>query len=258
MDPASSFLVGHVSGKLLDKLGASFRTHVVERWSRRRAEAFFDEFCRELSRQKETVDPDHLDRAFTNILEDEGCSEVLFDAYRRVAFSKSRELGPRIIALLTAEIVVERRVASDVEEAMFLAAENLTDDDLKAFAAFVRDQSAKAANTSAGTQHGLNIKWHHEQFDSNWRRGDPISTAPLDLEECLGRWAAKLKLYGIVSDDVREREFNYEADSERHIDERGTVREVTWWISVSTAYFKFAELIERVVLSASIDRSPVY
>lgn len=102
MDPLSSLLVGHAAGKLLDKFGSSFRAHVVDRWSRRRAQEFLGEFCEEVSRQRGGITSDALDELLTKMVEDEICSEILFDAYRRVALSKSRALGPRVIALLMA------------------------------------------------------------------------------------------------------------------------------------------------------------
>lgn len=105
MDPISTLMVGHATGKFLDKLGSSFRTHVIDRWTRRRAEEFFEQFCKEVSSQNGAPTPSELDEELTKLLEDEACSEVLFDAYRRVALSKSKILGPRIIAILTAEIV---------------------------------------------------------------------------------------------------------------------------------------------------------
>src|SRR5215207_1309246 len=118
MDPLSSLLVGHAAGKLLDKFGSSFRAHVIERWSRRRAEEFVVQFCEEISRQRGGATHHELEEALTRIVEDEVCSEILFDAYRRLTLSRSRVLGPRIIALLTAELVGEKRVASDHEDAI--------------------------------------------------------------------------------------------------------------------------------------------
>lgn len=239
MDPVSSLLIGHAAGKLLDKFGSSFRAHVIERWSRRRAEEFIVQFCEEVSRQHGTT-PQELGEALTRITEDEVCSEILFDAYRRLALSRSRVLGPRIIALLTAELVGEKRIASDAEDAILLAAENLSDGELVAFARFVREEQAKSAGDK-----GLRIRWCEEQFDSNWPYKQTVSTGPLDLEECLGRWAAKMKSYGIIKDEVQERQFDYEEDSERHIDEPGTIREIVWWINVPFEYLKLADLIDR-------------
>jgi hypothetical protein len=87
MDPLSSLLVGHAASKLLDKFGSSFRTHVIDRWSRRRAEEFFVQFYEEVSRQRDGVTSDTLDELLSKMVEDEVCSEILFDAYRRVALS---------------------------------------------------------------------------------------------------------------------------------------------------------------------------
>jgi hypothetical protein len=243
MDPISSLLVGHAAGKLLDKFGSSFRTHVIERWSRRRAEEFFGQFCEEVSRLGDCATSRELDETLARMVEDEVCSEVLFDAYRRVALSRSRVLGPRIIALLTAELVIEGRVATDAEDTIVSAAENLADDELIAFAEFIRREQAKISGAAGKVGEELRIKWCEEQIDSNWK--EIVPTGPLDLDECLGRWAGKMKSYGIIKEEIQERQFDYEADSERHIDEPGTVREITWWISVSAKYFKLVDLISR-------------
>jgi len=48
MDPVTSLATGHAAGKLIDRVAASFRANVIERWSKRRAQDFFDEFCREV------------------------------------------------------------------------------------------------------------------------------------------------------------------------------------------------------------------
>jgi hypothetical protein len=245
MEPVSSFLVGHAAGKLLDKFGSSFRAQVIERWSRRRALEFFDQFCKEVSGQCDGATPRELDEALTKIVEDEMCSEILFDAYRRVALSRSKALGPRIIALLTAELVGQRRVAGDLEDTLFLAAENLTDDELIAFAKFVHKEQAAPANGTTKAGRGLRVKWCEEQFDSNWPSKDTVSTGPLDLDECLGRWAGKLKSYGLIKEELQERQFNYRQDFDRHIDEPGTVREIDWWISVPAEYLKLVDLIHR-------------
>lgn len=241
MDPVTSLLASHAAGKLLDTFGSSFRTHVIERWSRRRAEEFIVQFCEEVSRQRSGATDHELEAALTRITEDEVCSEILFDAYRRLALSRSRVLGPRIIALLTAELVGEKRGASDPEDAILLAAENLSDGELLAFAEFVREERAK----STGDDKGLRIKWCEEQFDSSWPHKQTVSTGPLDLEECLGRWAGKLKSYGIIKDDVQERQFDYDTDPERHIDEAGTIREIVWWINIPYEYLKLEGLIGR-------------
>ncbi|MFZ1934475.1 MAG: hypothetical protein WCB27_21320 [Thermoguttaceae bacterium] len=258
MDPVSSLVAGHVSGKLMDYIVSQFRSRVVERWSKRRAEQFFDEFCREVNVELSGGSSSKLDDLLSNILEDEVRSEVLFDAYRRVCLAKSRSIGPRIIGILTAELVLQNRTATDAEDAMLGTAENLTDDELLAYAAFFREQMARALDPKTEdvklTERGdLRIEWYKEQFDSNWRHDERVSIAPLDLAECIGRWALKMKSHGIILDDMKERQWEYKEDGERHIDQDGSVREISWWLTVPKAYFRLAELVERASRGLAIE-----
>lgn len=187
MDPVSSLLIGHAAGKLLDAVGVGFRTNVIERWSRHRAEQFFRTFCEEVARRDQPESEQDLHQSLNQILEDEECSEVLFDAYRRVAMSRSKSVGPRIVALLTAEIVGERRTATDDEDVLFAAAEQLTDDDLDQFVAFIakeRSRGGRLATRETGTS--LEIPWGEHQFDSAWKSSRPESVSSPNLGEELG------------------------------------------------------------------------
>lgn len=51
----------------------------------------------------------------------------MFEGYRRVVLARSRDLGPRVVPLLTADLVFEKRSASWTEEAILDAAELLDD-----------------------------------------------------------------------------------------------------------------------------------
>lgn len=153
--------------------------------------------------------------------------------------------------MITAKLVIAGEIATDEEDNMLLAAENLSDDELLAYAQFVREQKQHALDEKRKdvvfNKYGdLQSEWRKEQFDSNWRHQTEVSLAPLDLGECLGRWATKLKAYGIITDDMKERQWEYKEDSERHVDEPGSVREVSWWIFLPKAYLSFAELVDRV------------
>lgn len=108
----------------------------------------------------------------------------------------------------------------------------------------MREEQAKSESVDS-KEHGLRIRCCEEQVDSNWSLSQGVSTGPLDLDEWLGTWGRKLKSYGIIKDDVQERLFNYPEDSERHIDEPGTIREISWWISVPAEYFKLVNLVCR-------------
>jgi hypothetical protein len=253
MDPITSFVVGRIAGKTLDRFAVGFRTRVVERWSRHRAKEFFDELCAQVAALHEDGMTASLDHALNHILDDDLCSEVLFDAYRRVTLARSRTLGPRIIALLTAQLVNEQRYATDEEDAMLLAAENLTDEELFAFVTFVRAHETQVDDTSDGR---LRIKWHEDEFES-FAASQEFAIGPLDLNYALGRWAGKLRALGIVCDDIHEKLRNFEFDLERRVVD-GSVRQLTWWIEIPRVYFRLVELVERARIRPCADDAPTY
>lgn len=139
----------------------------------------------------------------------------IIQAVRRILLQRNFCI-PRI-GIITAELVLQERIADDIEDTILFAAENLSDDELIEYASFVREQKARAADETTKevvfTENGsLNIEWYKEQLDSNWHRESDISIAPLDLDKCLGRWASKLKSCGILSDDMKERQWEYRED----------------------------------------------
>lgn len=251
MDPVSSLVTGHAAGKLIDKVSSSFRTNVIERWTKRRANVFFEQFCREVELETDGVESDRLEDLLSDMLEDEQCTELLFDSYRRVSLSRSKEIGPRIIGIMTARLAIEGRLPCPDEESILDAAEQLYDDDLIQFAAFLSEYE-KRANDESDERTTLNkygtvkINWAQEQLDSNWNREFSVSLAPLDLEESLGPWAPKLANLRFISTDLTKKKWDYQEDSERHIDQDGSVREITWWIHISEKFFDFGRMIDRV------------
>ena len=262
MDQISSLFAGHVAGKLIDRIGASFRTHVIERWSKRRAQVFFAQFCDEVAVELSGAQSDSLEELLSEMLKDEACSELLFDSYRRVSLSRSKTLGPRVIGILSAQLALERRDPTVPEEVMMDACERLTDKELLDFAAFIDEHRQRARNLDheddeSSDMGRLELEWAKEEIDSNWNRDFDVSIAPLNLNECLGAWATKLRDLGILSDDVKERKWDYEEDSERHVDEPGSIREISWWIYISDAYLRFAELIDRVSPNRQTQRDHV-
>jgi hypothetical protein len=246
MEPISSLIVGHVAGKGLELVTKKFRTNVVERWSRHRAEQFFKVFCQQVAAERSLLSDAEVELLLARMLDDDLSTEVLFDAYRRVTLSRSRILGPRIIGLLTATLVSERRVASDEEDTIFAAAEELHDGELREFVAFFKKERAQDTHHKVvESESGLEVQVGDESFDSNWRSKSPKSTGPMDLAESYGVWARKLATLGILVQETREREYDYDEDSERHVDQPGTIREISWWLCVPRCYYKLVELIER-------------
>jgi len=255
MEPVSSLLIGHASGKLLDGISELFRINVIERWSRYRAQQFLSQLCVEVEKEMKGGHSDTLEQAIGKILEDEYATEALFDAYRRVALSRSKTLGPRGIAVLTARIMVEQRVADSTEECMMDMFETLYDGELEEFADFIRENNEKA-NDSANLEVQLSengdikIAWSKEQLDSNWESEYEVSVSPLNLTVSLGAWASKAESFGILSTEVVQRQWEYKEDCERHLDQDGTIREFQWWIIIHSGFADLADIISRLCSDA--------
>jgi hypothetical protein len=115
---ASDFAVG----KLLNTLSGK----VVGYWSDYRAKQFAAAFISAVAADDSAAVQKRID-AFAK---DPRKSAALFDAYRRVALSASPTLGPRIIALVMAQVVVENRQPTEDGERILAAARELTDAEL--------------------------------------------------------------------------------------------------------------------------------
>ncbi len=127
---ATSVVGKSVATTVAKKFGGA----VIERGTRYRAERFFEGFVETIGVESlSDVESDELDRRWATILADETKSEILFDAYRRVCFSKSKTLGPRIVGLLPVQLVHEGRMADYTEERVFEAAEILSDGNFMEF-----------------------------------------------------------------------------------------------------------------------------
>lgn len=260
MDIVSKVIGEYVVGKSFDHIINCFKTSVIERWSRYRAEKFFNQFCLEIANESNITDPNILNDKIEKILTNENYSEVLFEAYRKVSLSLSKEIGPRIIAYVVAKMVSGKQWHDSIEEVIFSVAENLNDSELISFLEFfnennehaksyikiqkVGSQSAKELNATFDNYGNLKIHYNKAQFDSN-SPNDNASIAPINFARDIGIWASKLKNFGVISEEIIEEHWTYNEDSERHIDQDGEVREINWWIIVEKDFFIIAELISR-------------
>jgi len=223
MSEVAKELISYVGGKLADKFIDSFRRNVIERWSRRRAEEFFEAFVAAVV--SPDIAPNEIESRLSELIADEEKSEVLFDAYRRVCLSRAKVVGPRAIGLLTGRIIGEGRVASGIEETWFQVFEDLDDMELLAAqdfyaAAFSKARSGKKTDYYLHAR-TLEIEWTVESANFN---EENVDRSLLNLHEALGPWAAKLERLGLIS--VRQVETVRDLDTEfdKHITADGKVR----------------------------------
>lgn len=242
--------VAALKSRLIAKFSEQFKSTVIERWTRYRASAFFDSFCRVVDIEGETgVETPKLDEMIRSMLSSEVKSEILFDAYRRVCFSASKDLGPKIIGILAARLVNAGVVADEHQELMFSAAEALTDSELVEFSVYHKDIFKRVGGDDRGVRRhegsAIEVELFSEEIDLGWQRKRELSLSPASLRESVGTWALKLKTLGMLHDETVELTYDYEADSERHVDEDGTIRKITHKLVMPPWLVEFVELIER-------------
>lgn len=244
MDPIS----GYVAGKAIDIFVDKFKDAVIQRWSTYRSKRYFQSFLKAVSDESANRGaPADLNRLLEKCELNSDITSVLFDAYRRVALSTSKDIGPRIIGIITAGIVLDERHANEYEERMLMAAETLSDVEFKGFHSAVQswEETLSKSGKDVVLNHDiLRITVHTEQFDSSWPKQE-ANISPINLAEELGLWALKMKNIGILWDSTVERSWEYKEDSERHIDSDGSVREITWFVEMPKEYMELAELIAR-------------
>lgn len=244
-------IAGTLATKAGETLAAEFGKLVIERWSRARAERFFTAFLEEIAEELlEGVELPTTVGKLQSILRNDAASEVLFEAYRRVCFARSRDIGPRIIGLLVGQLLAEGKIATYVEEEVFAAAEGMTDDELVGAADFAESSHCRQAD-STGWVSGLpgapiEIEWSKQERDSSWSKTQPVEIGPLRLDDCLGGWALRAQALGMLAQCVTDTTEEYSADGE-YIDEDGSIRRIVNFIRVSPSLFRLAQLVRRAV-----------
>lgn len=243
MEPVSAFAIGYATNKMTELGERMLRKHVIERWTRKRAIEFYRSFCNTLL--SDNPSDARLEEMLEELLGDETRSEIVFEAYRLVCLAKSKTIGPRIIAVLVAEIVQRDGVADDEEEALFSAAEQLSDSELLSF-------STELTKLSKPSQRGdLEVILETRQIDSNVSE-ENTDIGGGSLAHTYGPWAEKLKSLGFLTESITERNSHYREDSERYIDADGSIRVITWKVHFHSPSTRLAQLVERV----SVERTP--
>ena len=237
MAPISALVTGYATDKLVDVAERMVRKHVIERWTRMRAIEFYREFCATLLKAESSQE--ELQDLLDELLSDETKSEIVFEAYRLVCLAKSKTIGPRIIAVLVAEIVQRDGIADNEEEILLAAAEALSDSEFSDFATAIKELGSP--NKWGEFKRVLDKR----QIDSNLSN-DHVEIGQGSLVDVYGTWAEKLKTIGLVAESVSERTFHYQEDSERHIDMDGSVREIIWTAHFHRPSARLAELVDRV------------
>lgn len=236
MEP-STIVSGYVIDKLTALVEGTFRKHVVERWTRMRAIEFYRQFCHELMESE--LSGEDLESRLKGLLSDSKNSEIVWEAYRLVSLSRSKTIGPRIVAVMVAQIVRRDGIADDQEEILLQAAEMLSDDEFFKFHEQITDlkksQNGPSLTDIVGTQ----------SIDSSWPNSE-IDVGPVSLTDEYGLWAQKLGSLGLISQSSRQSQHSYREDSERYIDSDGVVTKYVFSVTFYPGCVRLSDLVAKV------------
>lgn len=238
-------------------LATKFASNVIEKWTRYRAENFFEEFQHRLIEGHISGDQ-YIDVAddIDDILSDEKGSEVVYDAYRRVSLSSSKDIGPRIIGVLTAELCIAKEYANDEYELFFSIAEMLNDRELVSVSTLVNEwfetidtHDAKYKAGAAYVEDGC-LKYvldsSEVEISSSAVSLSGVEISADNLLEQFGSGLQKLRQLGAVRINVQQIIYHYHEDTERYIDHDGTIQETIRLVYIPLKYRRIFALIRKM------------
>ena len=231
---------------------------VIEQWTAHRRNKFLMALLENLQVEQATGKiRREVDDALDSLLKTETNSEVLYDAYRRVCFSKTKNIGPRIIGLLTAELLNNASTSEENEEMIFEAAEQLGDLDFVHFKNYyqgllnevVADPELKRKVMRSGDE--IIEVTNEEAYEVGGHKNSEAHLFPPDLRTTHGVWAARLESCGLLTREVTQQTMQVKEDSERHID-----YDQTWVTTIVTLTYKAATIkLFKLLLRARSDEA---
>jgi len=235
-------------------LSKSFANNVIERWTRHRAESFFTAFQNHLleNRLKSDINT-NLAQDIEKIISTDLGSEVLFDAYRRVSLAKSKDIGPRIIGILTAELCIGGCDADDFEELIFSVAESLNDQELLNMLSTLNDwfyfsKLDKRKGDRSGSVYiekdELTYVFSHDIIHDTTYSSNAIDLdlSTNDFFEDLGTGFKKLETLGVIS--TKQLMFNSSNNNNVQMDGNEVTQETLKLVIFPLRYRRILTLIE--------------
>ncbi|MEW6370245.1 MAG: hypothetical protein AB1584_04870 [Pseudomonadota bacterium] len=174
---------------------------VIEKWSGYRADKFFKAFLEEVRKESDSrYDSADLNDMLRKVAANDKQSSAIFDAYRKVALSASKDIGPMIIGVLTAIIVLEDREAAIDEELIFQAAETLNDLDFNNLVNWWSRKDKRVIEERGSLKIFVKYGPHQPPGISMGRQASGIDDVPLDVVSDVGIYALKLKNLGMLTE----------------------------------------------------------
>lgn len=243
---ASGAVAGYVGQRVMDAAVDKLAAAVIRPCAERRAHAYFHKLAEALAADvSEKASTEVIAAALDRVMARDSARETVYEFYRQSVLSRSKEVGPRLLALLAARLVREGRKPTEAEQQVAEIAEACTDDDLVQFVAYfvtiTGGTSPKHAEHMRKVPAGHLVRLGQETSDSNWPSA--MRAGPLNLASELGAWAAKFERAGAIEQHIETSSKKYEEDSELHIDMPGVVLKIEWSAFFGVACDELADLI---------------
>ena len=187
---------------LSEQFAEGFIKTVVNDVRTRRHRIFFDSFVEMIGKSDKQ---NSISQILNEISSSSELKEFFYERYREVSLSKTNDIGPLLIAILTAKIFMSgRKYANSNEEKFFTAAETLTHKELvdafNYFKNFIDNEEIYEHGEKAQSAHFEVITVDIENSDKA-ARGTEL---PENLENHLGSWLTKLHNIGLIKQTKRQ------------------------------------------------------
>ena len=116
-----------------------------------------------------------------------------------------------------------------------MVAEALGDQDLTDMADYLSTHALKNYEVDLGSD---------TENSNYWGSSQTNRIGPMNLGNEVGNWCLKLANCGLVVQDIEKESENYQEDSERHIDEPGTLTTYTWKLVFQPEILELKNIIE--------------
>jgi len=252
---AAGTVAGYAGQRALDFAVDKLATAIIRPCAERRAHAYFRQLAEAVvDADAGDIDAERIAVALDAVTKDESARETVFEFYRQSVLSRSKEVGPRLLALIAARLIKEGRTPTDGERRIAEIAEACTDDDFSAFTNYYQSLTAgsdpKQGERVKKTPGGFLVQLDRETSSSNWP--SPMRSGPLNLASDLGPWAAKFERAGAIEQHIETSSKDYKADCERNIDMDGVLTIIKWSVFFGETCTEISRLL---LLAGSANRA---
>jgi len=196
----ASAVAGYVGQRVLDAAVDRFALAVIRPCSERRAREYFRKLAEVLAPEPhQTLSEDAISKALDRVAEHHTARETAFEFYRQAVLSRSKELGPRILAILAAGVIRDNRTPTAAEQQLADVAETCTDDELTQFTDCFRKITDGVVPKGA-----TKVTAHENEYvvELGSDSGSSVFVSELNLSVEMGVWAAKLERAGVIVQHV--------------------------------------------------------